>query len=247
MTVDVEGVPAARVLLLFDIDGTVLREEAGIGAHLAAVHAAVRSVYGVADPAAAGVQADSKTDLQIASEITGAAGCPPGLFRERAVRFCAAATREYAARCPPDLSGHVLPGIRELLASLAAHPGVRLGLLTGNIRGIAGLKLARARIAHPFAPPTGSFGCDADTRIRLPPLARSRAGAPGRPHARRLTRIIGDTPGDIACAHADRVPCVAVATGRYGTGDLAAADHVAASGGELAAILEWELSTWPGC
>jgi phosphoglycolate phosphatase len=49
--------------------------------------------------------------------------------------------------------------------------------------------------------------------------------------------VIGDTPRDIACARADGVRCVAVATGPYAVDALGEADAVAAAG-ELGAVLE---------
>jgi phosphoglycolate phosphatase-like HAD superfamily hydrolase len=38
--------------------------------------------------------------------------------------------------------------------------------------------------------------------------------------------VIGDTPRDIACAQADGVRCLAVASGPYGTSELVGADEV---------------------
>ena len=49
--------------------------------------------------------------------------------------------------------------------------------------------------------------------------------------------VIGDTPLDIACAHADGVRCIAVTTGPYRADDLQAADEVVGSARELAALL----------
>jgi phosphoglycolate phosphatase-like HAD superfamily hydrolase len=49
--------------------------------------------------------------------------------------------------------------------------------------------------------------------------------------------VIGDTPRDIACARADGVRCVAVATGAFASEALAAADAVAQDTSELGWIL----------
>jgi phosphoglycolate phosphatase-like HAD superfamily hydrolase len=59
----------------------------------------------------------------------------------------------------------------------------------------------------------------------------------GRPHPRARTVVIGDTPNDIACARADGVRCLAVATGPYAAEDLRGADGVAADTAELAGLL----------
>ncbi|MGZ4229123.1 MAG: HAD hydrolase-like protein [Solirubrobacteraceae bacterium] len=50
--------------------------------------------------------------------------------------------------------------------------------------------------------------------------------------------MVGDTPRDIACAHADGLRCVAVATGPYGVDELSAADAVASDARELLAALQ---------
>ena len=53
--------------------------------------------------------------------------------------------------------------------------------------------------------------------------------------------MIGDTPLDIACARADGLRVLAVATGLYSAEDLGGADAVAADGWELAGLLVREL------
>ena len=49
--------------------------------------------------------------------------------------------------------------------------------------------------------------------------------------------MIGDTPSDVACARADGVRCLAVASGPYPVEDLRGADAVAADAVELAGLL----------
>ena len=50
--------------------------------------------------------------------------------------------------------------------------------------------------------------------------------------------VIGDTPRDIACARADRLPVVAVGTGPYGVEALADADAVVDDAHALGPVLE---------
>jgi phosphoglycolate phosphatase-like HAD superfamily hydrolase len=50
--------------------------------------------------------------------------------------------------------------------------------------------------------------------------------------------VIGDTPLDIACARADGVRAVAVATGPYSVDDLRAADDVAVDASDLRGVLQ---------
>ena len=60
----------------------------------------------------------------------------------------------------------------------------------------------------------------------LPPIARARAGD----WPRERTVVIGDTPRDIACARADGLRVIAVATGPFPVEALADADAVALGG-----------------
>ncbi len=54
--------------------------------------------------------------------------------------------------------------------------------------------------------------------------------------------MIGDTPRDIACARADGVRCVAVATGPYGIEQLEEADWAVQDATALANLLPKMLS-----
>jgi phosphoglycolate phosphatase-like HAD superfamily hydrolase len=54
--------------------------------------------------------------------------------------------------------------------------------------------------------------------------------------------VIGDTPRDIACAHADGVRCFAVATGPYEAEELGDADAVVSRADELRPLLEMALA-----
>jgi phosphoglycolate phosphatase len=223
------------VLLLFDIDGTLLIRAADD--HRDAVHAALHRVYHVPDPAAAHVEAAGRTDLQIARSILVQLGVSAERIDDRLASFKRIAAEEYARRCRADLSGFVAPGVRELLADLAGREGVRLSLVTGNLEPIARLKLRRAGLGEFFERGQGGFGSDHEDRTELPAIARRRAGGDGRPYPRELTVVIGDTPLDIACARADGVRCIAVTTGPFRREDLAGADAVAGSAAEAGALL----------
>lgn len=165
------------------------------------------------------------------------AGVSAERIDERADAVRRRCSRAYARLCPPDLSEKVLPGIAELLEWLAPRPGVKLGLLTGNFEAVARLKLARAGIGRYFPSGQGAFGSDSEDRTTLPAIARRRAGQVGRPYPRAQTVVIGDTPRDIACARADEVRCLAVATGPFGVEELEAADAVVRDARELRGAL----------
>lgn len=217
------------MLLLFDIDGTLLLRASG--EHREALHDGVRETYGVDVPDGE-VPAAGRTDRAIARSILALAGLDPAHIDLEADAWCAAACSAYARRCPDDLRHAVAPGAVDALETLR-EAGHELSLVTGNLEAIARLKLERAGLGDYFPPGQGGFGSDHEDRGALPGLARERAG--GRP--RETTAVIGDTPLDIACARADGVHCVAIATGPYAVAELSEADAVVAHLGELAAVL----------
>jgi phosphoglycolate phosphatase-like HAD superfamily hydrolase len=178
-----------------------------------------------------------RTDSEIARAILLDAGVPAeriDAFADRVRDGCC----EWCARLiPDDLSGSVLPGVRDLLSWLTDQQDVKLGLLTGNYEPIARLKVTRAGIGAAFPAGQGAFGSDAEDRTTLPAIARRRAGTSQAPYPRRDTIVIGDTPRDIACARADGVGCMAVATGAATATELALADVTVSDAFELRAAL----------
>jgi len=228
------------VLLLFDIDGTLVQGAAL--EHAMALRQAVQMVHGI-DIESCGPSKDraGRTDGEIARMILLDAGVSADRIDERAADVREQCCRIYASLCPPDLTGRVVAGVPALLAWLEDQEGVRLSLVTGNFEQIARIKLKSARLGHWFAPGQGGFGSDSEDRVALPPLARRRAGEAaglGNSWPRERTLVIGDTPRDIACARADNLRCVAVTSGPHPAEDLSGADALARSSEELRAVLE---------
>jgi phosphoglycolate phosphatase len=229
------------LLTLFDIDGTLVARAGR--AHSEALAAAIREVHGV-DPRDLREQIGpaGRTDGEIARLILLSLGVSARRIDERADAVREACCRIYAQTVPPDLSSLVIPGIPELLAWLDGRDDVQLALLTGNYEPVARLKLARAGIGKWFPSGQGAFGSDSEDRAALPPIARHRAARNGVAFPRGHTIVIGDTPRDIACARADAVRCVAVATGQYGADQLTGADAVAGDPADLRKVLEAALA-----
>jgi phosphoglycolate phosphatase-like HAD superfamily hydrolase len=228
-----------RLLLLFDIDGTLLLRASA--EHRAALHDAIRAVWPAVEPDAYDVDAAGRTDLDIARDILVKAGVDARAVDDGLADLRAEATSAYARHCPHDLSDRVAPGIREALQALRERDDALLSLVTGNLEPIARLKLERAGLGAFFARGEGAFGSDHEDRAALPAIARYRAGRRHRlngPWPRRDTVIVGDTPRDIACARADGVGVVAIATGPYGAAELTGADAVVASARDLVAALD---------
>jgi phosphoglycolate phosphatase len=226
------------MLLLFDIDGTLL-QKASLE-HARALRAALHAVHGInpdhrlTEPG----NAAGRTDGEIARIILLDAGVSAERIDERADDVRDATCRLYAELCPVDLSDRLVPGMSALLEGLAEGDDVRLALVTGNFEPVARIKLKHAGIGHFFPAGNGGFGSDSEDRAMLPPIARRRAGHDGVPYPREQTIVIGDTPRDIACARADGVRVVAVATGPHPAAELSAADAVARDTAELRSSLE---------
>jgi phosphoglycolate phosphatase len=221
------------LLLLWDIDGTLL-QRASVE-HADAMRRALVQVHGSLELDGHHVEAAGRTDGAIARDLLVAAGVASDAIDARADDLVASACTLYDELCPADLSARVAPGVAELLPRLAARSDAfRFSLVTGNFERIARLKLARAGIGGWFPEGQGGFGSDAEDRELLPPIARARAGdwPPER------TVVIGDTPRDIACARADRLRVVAVATGPFPVEALADADAVVDGAAALEPILE---------
>src|SRR5215813_1187226 len=108
----------------------------------------------------------------------------------------------------------VLPGVPELLKTLAAEPRYHSALLTGNIEPAAHFKMELVGLSQYFDLP-GAFGDESHNRRDLPALAADRI----RKHlqvdlAAEQFVVIGDTPNDIDCAKHFGAKALAVGTGR---------------------------------
>lgn len=201
-------------LLLFDIDGTLLRVNGGVER---AVAHAISSVTG-REMRTDGVSYSGRTDLEIFQDVLHESGVPnPRPVLDEVITL-------YAETAQKTIESHhvtPLPGVLDLLSSLAARPDVFLGLVTGNVEAVAYHKLRRAGLADYF--PTGAFGGDDADRTKLPPLALRRATQhTGHPFSTEQTVVIGDTRHDIHCAQASGTRSVAVCTGQFARADLAA-------------------------
>jgi phosphoglycolate phosphatase-like HAD superfamily hydrolase len=198
------------MLLLFDIDGTLL-DTGGAGA--GALLDAAESVFGV--------RREDLPPLDLAGATDG--GVIRKLFDDARHEFGeekAQAFREYyLVRLKerlqhPGFTGRLLGGVAPLLSRLDQSNGFSIGLLTGNLRRGAQFKLDRFGIAHHFA--DGGFGDDGEHRNDLGPIAvRRMERATGHSFPSEKVIVIGDTPKDIACAHAMGARCLAVATGKF--------------------------------
>ncbi|MEX0700732.1 MAG: HAD hydrolase-like protein [Planctomycetales bacterium] len=205
---------------LFDIDGTLL--DTG-GAGQAAMEAALAAEFGASRPVT-GISAAGRTDRAITQDLLAFHGLPDD--EAHTARLLTA----YLRHLPEQLAarpGGVLPGVAEILADLAPREDVLVGLLTGNYREGARVKLAHFALEAHFR--FGGYGdrhhdrCD----VAREALAELRAHYDGEIDLERVW-VIGDTPADVRCGRAIGARVVAVGTGVFPLADLAASrpDHL---------------------
>jgi phosphoglycolate phosphatase-like HAD superfamily hydrolase len=200
-------------VLLFDIDGTLIYTG---GAGKRAFVETLREAFGIEDTLE-DIPFSGKTDPLIIREIFAKHEIEPsaGHFDLFLSRYVGCLQRLIA-----DPRGIVMPGIREILETCFESPRFLLGLLTGNIRRGAEIKLHHYRLYHYFS--FGAFGDDHEDRTELARIAHERS----RRQSSRDFRpedlyVIGDTPRDIECGRAIGARTVAVATGKYSREELA--------------------------
>ena len=230
------------MLLLFDIDGTLVRGRPLT--HQLALEAAAVEVFGLHVPDGATPVADvepwGKTDRQILRDVLARAGLPAPAEDELR-RWERVACEAYVRLETDGEANDELAGTATALGRLR-DAGHSLALVTGNLEPIARRKLELRGLGGYFPPGQGGFGSDAELRPELVPIARARAGANGRPHPAAETTLIGDTPLDVAAAAADGVRCIGVTGARFSAealldaGAVAAVDSIPAVEAELAAL-----------
>lgn len=203
-------------LVLFDIDGTILWSD---GAGRRAMTEALMAVFGGAGPT--DYRYDGKTDPQIVRDLMRASGHTDATIDERIdplmQRYLGGLERELAG----GTRAHVFDGVRDLLDLLEARGDIVLGLLTGNLRDGAAIKLRAAGIGIDRFK-VCAFGSDHHARAELPALAQQRAKEElGLDIPGDHIYVIGDTPADITCGQGIGARAIAVATGRYTPEELA--------------------------
>ena len=142
------------------------------------------------------------------------------------VRTVMDAVAERCERYAHDLldgGGGPLPGAHDAVRALAEQVHVHQGIVTGNMRRTALLKLRVCGFDGLPDPGLGAFGDHRSDRAHL--VIDAVAAARGRGLAVDLSRtvVVGDHVHDVRGALDAGVRCVAVATGRVSAEDLAAA------------------------
>ncbi|MDE3165229.1 MAG: haloacid dehalogenase-like hydrolase [Acidobacteriota bacterium] len=202
-----------RALVLFDIDGTLVRRA---GAHhREALAQGVRRVTGL-ETTTDGIPVQGMLDPAILTVMMKAAGARAAEIRAALPEIQRAAERYYLRVCPA-LHGKHCPGVVPVLERLE-RSGALLGLVTGNLTRIGWRKLERAGLSGYFR--FGAFGEMARTRGGLARMAVGQARRQGWIAAGTPISLIGDAPQDIEAARANRLRAISVRTGITPPGEL---------------------------
>ena len=182
-----------------DIDGTLLHAK---GSGSTSFSEAFHTAYGVPVDMAH-INFAGATDLRVVEQLIRENGLKPDA--ERTAHFfklLPGFLDQNMKRFPPD----VFAGVTTFLDRVSNH--WKLGLVTGNIRECAYLKLKHGGLDSYFGS-IGGFGDDDGNRNRMAEIALERAGNP------EIAYLLGDTPSDIEAARSNGMVSVAVCNGQF--------------------------------
>lgn len=207
--------PLPHRVVLFDIDGTLIRSQ---GAGKKAIAKTLHEDFHVETPDVE-VSFAGRTDLSLVKE----------LFERNSLKVSPDDMQKffvsYVDNLPEALEesrGEVIAGVVPLLDRLLKDDEIILGLLTGNIRAGALTKLEHFKLAQYFK--FGGFGDNHEDRAEI-----AREGVQSLEAALNMrvnpkkVLVIGDTPFDVHCAHAIGARSLAVCSGYSTREDIEAA------------------------
>jgi phosphoglycolate phosphatase len=219
--------------ILFDIDHTLIDSR---GAGIAALNRALEDVTGISN-GFNGISCAGKTDLQILREamLGFSLRLEDGMIPQLLNQYLLHLQDAMAAG-----NGRVKPGVYDLLERLEAAENFEMGLLTGNVKQGARIKLEPFSLNRFFS--VGAFGDDGEDRNRLLPIAVERLSrVKGVVVDYTDCIVIGDTPRDVDCAKAHGATSIAVATGPFDVETLreTRAELVLEDLSDTEAIVDW--------
>jgi len=191
---------------LFDIDGTLLRSRDRVHySSFAESLFAVTGLQGTLD----GIALHGNTDTAILQEVLRRQNIPASEAAALIPRILDA-MRQIVFAKKHTIVVYPMPGVFATLEHLRLQHRL-LGLGTGNLESIGWLKTEICGLRDYF-----TFGAFSDLFAQRAALiangaeqARSLAGTQAR------ICVVGDTPMDIAAAHTNSLPVIAVATGAF--------------------------------
>jgi phosphoglycolate phosphatase len=197
-----------KVILLFDIDGTLLLSG---GAGKECFDRAAYELFQIEKCWQEGYLPDGKTDPFIIEELIESR-----LERKLSKDEFQAVSKRYLDYFEKSIHAsenfRVMPGISDLIPFLAAKENLHLGITTGNFKIAAEFKLKKANLHSHFQ--FGGFACDSHLRDELTLRGFERAiDHIGTEISKENVFVIGDTIYDIRSGKSIGAKTVAVATG----------------------------------
>lgn len=214
-----------RRLVVLDVDGTLIDSQDHI-------HAAMVSAFATADlPPPARARVLGIVGLSLPEAVAALA---PELHPQVRAAIVAAYRSGFAAACGP-VPAPLFPGAAEVLRTLAARPGVALGVATGKSRRGLDRLIAEHRMQGMFA--TCQVADDHPSKPD-PAMLRAALAETGVPAGRAV--MVGDTSFDMEMGRRAGVATIGVAWGYHSRAALAAggADRIIDGFADLVPVLE---------
>ena len=209
---------AASALVLFDIDGTLLRRSGQH--HKQALIESIRQVAGLT-VTFENLPTAGMLDSDLLHLLLERSGMDEKEIHSFLPELMMTAQEAYARNCPPHLADNVCPGVVNLLNTLTSH-GVAIGLVTGNLPAIGWKKMELAGLRPHFH--LGAFSEHGATRAQLAKAAIQQARDSGLIPATARISLIGDHPNDIRAARLNRIQAIGTATGLSSWEELLSAE-----------------------
>lgn len=198
-------------LVLFDIDGTLVRLRQGVSYGIGErIIVGIKKAYGV-DLTYKAATFEGLIEREIVWRLVQDHGVTRTQFFQKFPTYLSAMVDCVKKKTKDGPIFMAIAEAVELVKKLDA-PGFFLGVLTGNAQNIARVKLSQVGLTDAF--PFGVFGDEADDRIALAKSVRRKAkNYFGIDFSPIDIVIIGDTHNDVAAARAIGARVIGVASG----------------------------------
>jgi len=221
-----------KKLILFDIDNTLIKTPR---AHNLSFSVAFKKVYGI-ETTIDIIEHPGMPDSKIIIEVLKRNGLTEEEIKLK-IKECMREMIDYFRGAIKNEELVVLGGVEELLKELSKRNCI-LGVVTGNLRPIAEIKLNKTGLSKYFK--VGAFGDESVDRTQLVKLAIERAKEKFNFKSNDNVFLIGDTPKDVKAGKEVGAKVIAVVTGKYNEEELrgAGADFIVKSLEERNKILK---------
>ncbi len=229
---------SSKKLVLFDIDGTLVR----LGAFKSRYDVAAKDVLGMEIPAGVIDQllSEGKVDRGIALALVGIANVTKEKTEET-LSFLYDSQRRFVADKLSKVGLDALQGAAELLTALSGRDDIIIGTVTANTKDIAFIKLAGAGLGGFFTNSMASaFGDMAEDKAGLFRNAIASAeSALGQKLDRRNIFYVADQPSDVKMGQSVGIRTIAVSSSGVPAAELAKAnpDAVLPSLADIGAVV----------